>query len=64
MRKEPKRIKLNETPTAKDVKKIPMPSLENQQYDISMNDDVYIRPDNDSIYKPIKNNENNSENNS
>ena len=57
--KEPKRIKLNDTPSAKDVKKIRLTS----NYDLTMKDDIYIRPDNDSIYKPI-NNENNKQNNS
>jgi hypothetical protein len=61
--KEPKRIKLSETPTAKDVEKIPLPPINPNQYDINMTDDVYIRPDNDSIYTPIKN-ENNQQNNS
>lgn len=64
MRKEPKRIKLNETPIAKDVKRIPLPPLEQDKYDIGMSDDIYIRPDNDSIYKPVKPNEDHTKNNS
>jgi hypothetical protein len=61
--KEPKRIKLNDTPSAKDVKKIRLFSINSNIYDITMLDDTYIRPDNDSIYTPLKNNnENNSSN--
>ena len=61
MTKEPTRIKMSETPSAKDVKKIPLPPI--HQYDIDMIDDVYIKPDNDSIYTPIDN-ENTEQNNS
>lgn len=64
MKKEPKRIKLSETPIAKDVEKIPLPPLDSNKYDIGMVDDIYIRPDNDSIYKPINNNEDHKQNNS
>lgn len=39
-----------ETPRAKAVKSYPL----NNIYPDSMQDDVYIRPDNDSIYTPIK----------
>jgi hypothetical protein len=62
MKKEPQKIKLSETPTSKDVKKIPMPPINKDMYDISMQDDIYIRPDNDSMYTPIKN-EDNTKNN-
>lgn len=61
MAKEPKRIKLSETPSQKDVKRIPLPPI--NQYDIDMVDDIYIKPDNDSIYNPI-NNENTQQDNS
>ena len=52
---EPTRIKLNpETPVNKNVNKIPMPSLNNENiYDVNMKDDIYM-PDNDSIYVPVK----------
>jgi len=61
--KEPKRIKLNDTPSAKNVKKIRLSSINSDIYDITMSDDTYIRPDNDSIYTPVtNNNENNSSN--
>jgi hypothetical protein len=63
MKKEPTKIRLTETPITKEVKKIPLPSINPNQYDIDMRDDVYIKPDTDSIYKLIKD-ENNSENNS
>jgi hypothetical protein len=53
---EPTRLKLNlETPIHKSVSKIPMPPLDSTEidhYDISMSNDIYIRPENDSIYKP------------
>ena len=49
--KEPKRIPLDpSTPRAKDVKRIPLPKI----YPEKMTDDLY-RPDNDSIYTPINN---------
>ena len=53
---EPTRIRLNpETPKAIDVNKIRLPPLNKDNiYDINMKDDVYIRPDNDSIYVPVK----------
>jgi hypothetical protein len=53
---EPTRLKLNpETPSAKDVNKIRLPSLnKDDTYNIDMKDDIYIRPDNDSIYVPVK----------
>lgn len=58
--KEPKRIRLTETPSTKDVRKIPLPSLYKQEWDIGQ--------DNDDIYIPVenleKNNEDNSKNNS
>lgn len=54
---EPTRLKLNlETPVHKSVNRIPMPSLnpiEIDPYDIDMKDDVYIRPDRDSVYTPV-----------
>jgi hypothetical protein len=61
---EPTRLKLNpENPTTKNVNKLPLLPLdgrnfndlfpEEQIYDINMKDDIYIRPDNDSIYKPV-----------
>jgi|688.fasta_scaffold1206331_2 hypothetical protein len=51
--KKPKQIPLTDSPKHKKVKQIPLPSIENQ-YDISMTNDIYIRPDNDSIYTPVK----------
>jgi len=39
-----------ETPRAKSVKSYPLEKL----YPQSMDDDVYIRPDRDSIYTPIE----------
>jgi hypothetical protein len=48
---EPTRLKLNlETPIHKSVSKIPMPPLDSAEID---HYDIYIRPDNDSIYKPV-----------
>ena len=47
--KEPKRIPLSNGPRSKEVKKIPLTTK-----DESIKDDI-IRPDNDSIYRPIKN---------
>ena len=48
---KPKQIPLNpETPKAKQVKTYRMSPL----YPESMSDDVYIRPDNDSVYTPIQ----------
>jgi hypothetical protein len=58
--KEPKRIKLTETPIHKDVKKIPMPSIYKPEWDIT-------GEDNDNTYTPLdlnKDNEDNSQNNS
>lgn len=63
MAKEPQKIKMSGTPSHKDVKKIPLPPINPNQYDINMNDDIYIRPDTDSVYKPI-NDENTEQNNS
>lgn len=49
--KEPEKIPLDPTtPKAKEVKKYPL----NKLYPQTMEDDVYIRPDNDSIYTPIE----------
>lgn len=62
--KEPVRIRLNpETPTHKDVNKIPMPSVYKPEWDITgqNNDDLYIPVNKNDIGQ---NNENNSENNS
>jgi|688.fasta_scaffold191856_7 hypothetical protein len=57
---EPKRIRLNpEAPTQKSVAQIPMPSICPTDIDLYENeltnskDDFHIRPDNDSIYRPI-----------
>jgi hypothetical protein len=51
--KEPKQIPLDpDAPRSKKVDTTPMPQL----YIDSMEDDVYIRPDNDSIYAPIRKN--------
>ena len=51
MKKEPKKIPLDpDTPRAKSVPLIKMPPLSDN-----------IRPDNDSIYIPINNNENSTE---
>jgi len=48
--KEPQKIPLDpSTPKAKQVKQLPLRGL----YPEAMHDDVYIRPDNDSVYKPI-----------
>jgi hypothetical protein len=58
--KEPKRIKLTETPIHKDVKKIAMPSIYKPEWDIT-------GEDNDNTYTLLdlnKDNEDNSENNS
>ena len=41
--KEPKRIKLTDSPINKKVNLIPLPSLINK-YPDRMNDDVYIKP--------------------
>lgn len=55
--KEPKRIKLTETPSHKDVNKIPLPPLYKPEWDIGQ--------DNDDVYVPIeKKDEDNSQNNS
>jgi hypothetical protein len=62
MNREPIKIKMTENPSTKDVVKIPLPPLNSNKYDIDMTDDIYIKPDNDSVYKPIEN-ENNSKNN-
>jgi hypothetical protein len=52
--KEPERIPLDpSTPRAKDVKRIPLPKI----YPEKMTDDLY-RPDRDSIYTNINDNEN------
>lgn len=45
-KKEPKKIPLTDNPKSKEVKKYPLPPL-------SPNINI-IRPDSDSIYKPIK----------
>lgn len=58
MRDKPKLIKLNNTPLIKDVKKIPLPPVKPSHEEVSNNHDIYIRPDNDSIYHPIKNEDN------
>lgn len=48
--KEPKRIPLDPSiPKAKDVKKYPLVN-----YPEPMEDDIYIRPDSDSVYTPIE----------
>lgn len=52
--KEPKRIKLTNSPSNKKVNLIPLPSKDS--YPDTMEDDVYI--------KPIKSYENNQQNNS
>jgi hypothetical protein len=58
MRKEPNRIRLGDAPlSSKPITKIPMPPI----YDIRMEDDTYIKPDTDSRYIKI-NNENFLEN--
>jgi hypothetical protein len=50
MNTPPKPIPLNpENPRSKKVDATPMPKL----YADRMEDDLYIRPDNDSVYKPI-----------
>ena len=58
--KEPTKIKLTETPSTKEVKKIPLPPIYKPEWDIGQ--------DNDDIYIPVKDlekiNENNRENNS
>jgi hypothetical protein len=65
MKKEPKKFKLNlESPSQKDVLRIPMPSLDSLFFDTTA-------PDNDSVYTPIDwkqdtsldHNENNSQDN-
>lgn len=53
--KEPKRIKLTETPSNKDVNKIPLLPLYKPEWDIGQ--------DNDDVYVPIeKKDEDNSQN--
>ena len=48
--KKPQNIPLNpDAPRSKKVEITPMPQL----YLDRMDDDVYIRPDNDSIYVPV-----------
>jgi len=55
--KEPKRIKLTETPSHKEVNKIPLPPLYKYKWDFGQ--------DNDDVYVPIeKKDEDNSQNNS
>ena len=56
MKKEPKRIKMSETPSVKDVKRIPMPSL-------SSNPEYLADQDCPPIYTTSKN-ENSEQNNS
>ena len=49
--KKPQNIPLNpDAPRSKKVEPTPMPQL----YADRMDDDVYIRPDSDSIYVPIQ----------
>jgi hypothetical protein len=55
--KEPKKIKLTDAPSTKDVKKIPLHPIDPNKYEET------IKPDSDCIYISIKH-ENNSENNS
>ena len=59
--REPTKIKLNpETPSNKDVERIPMPPVYKREWDIS-------GQDNDDVYSPLdlkKDNEDNSQNNS
>ena len=47
-KKEPKKIPLTDGPKSKQVKKYPLPPL-------SSNNNI-VRPDSDSIYKPVKKN--------
>lgn len=61
MKKEPQKIKLTESPSAKDVQKIPLPPLVPIEYDKTS--DVFVKPDSDCIYIPIHN-ENSEQNNS
>lgn len=50
--KEPNKIPLDpSTPKTKEVNKYPL----NKLYPQSMEDDVYIRPDKNSVYTPINN---------
>jgi hypothetical protein len=53
--KEPKRIKLTDSPTSKNVNLTPLPSLKDK-YPDSMSDDIYI--------KPLETYENNQQNHS
>jgi hypothetical protein len=62
MNKEPKKIKLTDTPSCKEPNRIPLPPLHPNKYDVDMMDDIY-RPDRDSVYIPIKN-EDSQQNNS
>lgn len=55
--KEPKRIKLTETPSHKDVNKIPLPPLYKPEWDI-------YGQDNDDVYTPLDLDKTNSEDNS
>jgi len=45
-KKEPKKIPLTDSPKSKTVKTYPLPPLSSK--------DLIIRPDNDSVYVPIK----------
>lgn len=48
--KEPQKIPLDpSTPKAKQVRQLPLPGL----YPEAMHDDVYVRPDSDSVYVPV-----------
>lgn len=66
--KEPIRRKLTDTPTPKEVKKIPLPPLNRDKYDLGMMDDVYSSTNYKTYWKTYTadeaTNENNSENNS
>ena len=53
--KEPRKIKLTDSPTSKNVNLTPLPSLKDK-YPDSMSDDIYI--------KPLETYENNQQDNS
>jgi hypothetical protein len=52
MRKEPKKIKLTDAPSSKEVNKIPLQPIDPYKYE------EVIKPDNDAIYIPIKHEDN------
>ena len=61
-KKEPKRIKLNpDSPTTKEIKKIPLPSISSRYWDIDMNDDTFGEKDKLELNQNEDNQQDNSE---